>query len=1128
MKISKKSYWKGLEQLTNDPDFVKNAEKEFPQYLAMKDAYGDNTQPEEEAPKSTSRRDFLKLMGFSVAAVSLAACETPVKKAIPYLNAPEEMVPTIPNYYASTFSLDGEYASVLVKTREGRPIYIEPNKFAEGEGGVSTRAISSVLSLYDNEKVRFATKAGEKTEWKKLDDEVKAALASAGKVTIVSNTIISPSTEAVITKFKAKYANVTHVTYDAISQSAKLKANKTNFGKEVIPSYHFDKVKVVVGLGADFLQDTRNAAAYAKTRRVSKEKTDMSRHYQFESLYSMTGGNADYRTPIKPSQEGLVAAHLYNMVAGSAGMQTIEGLPKIDIAHLEKCAKDLKNAKSKSIVISGSNDPNVQMIVNAINQALGNYGHTLELDAPSHLAKGNDAKMAQFVDDLAKGSIGAVIFYNCNPVYDHPMGDKIAEGIKKAKLSVATSDRLDETASLCTYNAPDRHYLESWNDYEPRTGFFSVAQPTIRPIFDTRQVQDSLLVWADQKGDYKNFMKGFWKDNLFAKQAEYNNFNDFWNRLLHDGIFQTTGKITYKVPATIPTAITADIDSVAQVGTPQSNQQAQNSQEEEVESRTVYTSSAEGNFNWADIAAAIKKTYKADNEGLELVLYHAPAMGSGAMANNPWVQETPDPMTKLAWGHAILISPDKAKEMDIVVKEINTKQVTLKVGGVEATLPAVILPGLPNNTIGLALGYGRGKEAGKIATEAGGVNAFKMVSLKDNALHYAVTEGVELSTANETTKIALTQTHNTYLGRETIIQEALLEDYRDIARFKEMRYDPQIETSKGAMDPEDISLWDINGDWYGDRDKNKPGAKARAENKKELTEAEKEIWLKKHPLKADKHLYPIHHWGMVVDLNTCTGCSACISACSLENNVPIVGKEEVIRRRDMHWIRIDRYFSSESNTPSDYKGLKKVAENPEVVFQPMMCQHCNNAPCETVCPVAATTHSSEGLNQMTYNRCVGTKYCANNCPYKVRRFNWFKYHQNNDFDYYMNNDIGRMVLNPDVTVRSRGVMEKCSMCIQRIQEGKLRARRERRKLEDGEVQVACASACPTDAITFGDLNNPESKIVKLLEPELGERAYNVLKEINVRPNVWYLTKIRNKDEADRFHSKEAQTEKTEA
>ena len=1022
MKENKKTYWKGLEQLSNDPEFVKNADREFAEMPSSLNEDGIAT-----------RRDFLKLMGFSVAAASLAACETPIRKAIPYVNKPIDINPSIPNYYASTYSSGGDYASIVVKTREGRPIKIDGNELSPiTKGKVNAIVEASVLSLYDKQRVASPMLAGAASDWAKVDAHVKSKLAAAGTVKIVTNTILSPSTEKALQEFSVAFGGAEVVVYDSISNYGITKASEVYYGQAILPSYHFDKAKTIVSFGADFLgtwiSPIEFAGAYAKTRKISKDKAEMSRHFQFESNLSLTGANADYRTPIKASQSGLAVLALYNAIAAKAGVAPVAGA-KVEVAHLDKAAKELWATKGASLVVSGSNDPNVQVVIHAINELLGNNGATVDFSTPVYFRKGNDSRMNQFITELKGGSVGAVIFYNCNPVYDHPRGADLAAGIAKAKLSIATNGTLDETSSLVQVIAPDHHFLESWNDFQPKKGQYSLAQPTISPLFKTRQAQDSFLTWAGSTVSYYDYLQANWTSSLYATQGAGATFQEFWDRALYNGVISE---------ATVSS-------SVAPVGQ-------------------------------VDAAAAeVSKSYAAANAGAELVVYSKIGIGSGTFANNPWLQEMADPITKATWDNYLTVSQKWASDNGVSMVEENTKKAKLTVNGKSIVVPILVQPGQANGTFGLALGYGRTK-AGRVA-DGVGVNAYDLLDTSKGFVNFDLTTKVEVVATEETYKIARTQTHQTFMGRENVIQEATLAEYKKDASAG--RYKPEIYKDGEFIKPSKISLW-------------------------------------------SGHKYSQHHWGLAIDMNSCIGCGACTIACQVENNVAVVGKQEVLNRREMAWIRIDRYYSSDAPA-DDLSGMEIAAENPEVTFQPMMCQQCNNAPCETVCPVAATTHSSEGLNQMTYNRCIGTRYCANNCPYKVRRFNWFKYHDNKDFagvNIAQNDDLGKMVLNPDVTVRVRGVMEKCSMCVQRIQAGKLTAKREKRTVVDGEINVACAVACPTDALQFGDMNDPSSKISKLLKieesdaasKEVGEeRAYHVLEEINVSPNVWYFTKIRNKE-----------------
>ncbi|GAA4316084.1 TAT-variant-translocated molybdopterin oxidoreductase [Nibribacter koreensis] len=990
-------YWRGVEELNNTPEFQKHAHDEFPEFLPVSEASGS-----EKSADVAPRRDFLKLLGFGIAATTLASCEAPVRKAIPYLNKPEEVEPGIANWYASTYFNGDIYNSILVKTREGRPIKIEGNTLSPiTRGGTHARSQASLLSLYDNARLQGPTAKGKAATWSQVDQEIRTRLTGIqGKVVLVSNTIISPSTKAVIREFGAQFPSFEHVTYDANSASALLKANGG-----VVPGYDFSKAKVIVSLGADFLGAWISPIEYAKqyivNRKITADNPVMSRHFQFETNLSLTGANADVRVPVKPSEYGAVAAALYNAVAGGGAIQA----PTTSVAkQIEVAAKELLANRGAALVVSDSNDAAVQTLVTAINNTLGANGATINTSAPSYVRQGDDARMLRLINDMNAGSVGAVIFYGANPAYDHPLSQQVIAGIKKVGLKISFADRADETAMLADYICPDSHYLESWNDFEPKRGFLSLAQPAISPIFKTRQAQDSLLKWSGSTSDYYTMIQRTWSGVVGGGAG--------WDKAVHDGV--ATGSTGANEPT------------------------------------------ANAPMTMAAAAVSINKASRAAGKNVELAIYEKVAIGAGQLANNPWLQEMSDPTTKATWDNYVTISAAMAKELN--VEQNDVLRVTAKGKSVE--LPALIQPGQAKGTVGIAIGYGR-THAGQAANNVG-ANVYPLVSVVDNGLVFANTVTLEKVGADK--PIAQTQTHHTVMGR-IVVQESTLKQYqkdpKDVTKYI------RIATAEGPQKPQNVSLW-------------------------------------------QDYEYKDHHWGMVIDLNSCIGCGACTIGCQVENNVAVVGKQEVLNRREMHWMRIDRYYSSDATRENGgFTAMEDPSENPTVIFQPMMCQHCNHAPCETVCPVAATMHSSEGLNQMVYNRCVGTRYCANNCPYKVRRFNWFNYANNDKFDYNMNNDLGKMVLNPDITVRSRGVMEKCSFCVQRIQTGKLEAKKEGRRPKDGEVVSACAQACPTNAIVFGDMLDQTSEISKILNREKGERAFHVLEELNTQPNVTYLTKIRN-------------------
>ena len=987
-----KKYWKGLAELANDPAIENLKHNEFVEKIPVDDFLGDS---ETLSNTNTSRRDFLKFLGFSTAAATLAACETPVIKSIPYVVKPEEITPGVANWYASTFYDGNDFANVLVKTREGRPIFIKPNDLSSA--APNARVISSVLSLYDSNRLKGVMKNGESVSWSAADADIKDRLSSIdGDVVVLTNTIISPTTKSLLNAFSKKYA-AKHVQYDAISHQGMLDANKDSFGQRVLPSYHIDKADVLVSFGADFLGNWLNSSfekQYIANRNPKSGK--MSRHFQIETNMSLSGSNADVRIPVKPSEKLNLIENLFNALKGNAAAND----------KIKDIVSELSAAKGKSLVICDSNDKAVQIMVNAINDMLGNYGKTIDLTQPSFLRAGDDNAVAQLVQDMNDGKVGALIISGVNPSYTLANAEAFNEGLKKVSLTISTALSMDETSTNVEYVCPDRHYLESWGDAKATLNQVAFTQPTIQPLFDSRQFQESLMTWSGDDSDYYTYLKNYWRSKVS------------WSSSLHDGLV-------------------------------------------ELSSDSLSVSSFSANVN----------SISSQANGLELALYQSNSIGDGSQSNNPWLQELPDPITRACWDNYLTISATTAREngltnWNISDGALNGDMVRLTVGDrVIENVPVLIQPGQAIGTLGLALGYGR-TAAGKVGNGVG-VNAYSLAI--DN--NYTFSD-VKIEKVEGEHGFASVQLHHTMMGRD-LIKETTLAEY--IADPKAGNPDLLFDTHKGKLFADEVSLWKEFDHETG------------------------------------------HFWNLSIDLTSCIGCNACVVACHSENNVPVVGKEEVRKSRDMHWLRIDRYFSSDMTEEvaeeqglgvvSKYKAMEVPSENPDVAFQPVMCQHCNHAPCETVCPVAATSHSAEGQNHMAYNRCVGTRYCANNCPYKVRRFNWFDYAENDAFDYNMNDDLGKMVLNPDVTVRVRGVMEKCSMCIQMIQKTKLDAKRDGRKVLDKDAQTACSIACPTNALVFGDVND-ESSEVRTLKSD--ERKYFLLEAINTAPSVFYQTKIRNR------------------
>jgi len=1042
--MSQKQYWKGLDELNNTDAHKEVVENEFRESLPfdVSDSLLGSTAP---------RRDFLKYLGFSTAAAILAAsCEMPVRRAIPYAIKPEDIVPGVPNYYASTFADGGDYCAVIIKTRDGRPIKLEGNpKSSITKGGTSARVQASVLNLYDKARLRQPQADGKEASFDAIDRQIKEALtANARPAYILTSSILSPSTKEVIAQFLAKYPGSKHVVADPVSYSGMLLANEASYGKRALPSYHFDKAETIVSLGADFLGTWLSPIEFAKQysagRRISAKNLKMSKHYQVESVHSLTGANADHRATCRPSESGAVAVALYNAVVN--GTAPSFGSKKLNEV-IAKAAADLK--KGNGLVVSGSNDVNIQTVVNAINDKIGANGTTINWGVTANYKQGIDADMVALVEAMNAGQVGTLIIHGLNPVYEYHDSKKFVDGLAKVPVTVSTADRMDETAQKVKFVVPDHHFLENWGDAEPKTGFFSLQQPGIAPLFKTRAFQDNLLTWAGATTTYADFWKQYWMGKL-GGQANF-------DQTLQEGILE-------------PAAETF--------------------------------SGAAFSGNVADAVSKIQAVKPAT--GIEVVVYQKVAIGhGGAWSNNPWLLEMPDPITKATWDNYAAVSPARAKELHAELNgqnEVDPKKHVIKVkaNGVEMELPIVVVPGMHNDVVGVALGFGRDAKVGRAAASdatKGGKNAYPFTSFNGQTVLYTAPATVE-----ETGKlydIAITQTHHSYEGRPVVHEFTAEEFAKNPNVLIEERYE---EIGKFTALP-----------WVEGK---KEGEGHKEENAGEMSEK------MDAGFRENATLYPNYdneaghqgiHWGMSFDLNSCIGCGACVVGCQAENNISVVGKEHVAKAHEMHWIRIDRYFS----------GMPEDPDSIQTVFQPMTCQHCDNAPCENVCPVSATNHSSEGLNQMAYNRCIGTKYCANNCPYKVRHFNWMDWNGADCFDdnLYedgrrddMNDDLTRMVLNPDVTVRSRGVMEKCSFCVQRLQDGKLNAKKAGRPLIDGEVKTACQQACPTDAITFGNYYDKESAIYKLRQQDQKERLFYVLEQIHTLPNVSYLAKVRNTDE----------------
>jgi len=941
-----------------------------------------------------SRRSFIEMIGFSAAALAFSSCRAPEQKIIPYLKQPVEFTPGVASWFASTCGGCSAGCGVLVKVRDGRPIKIEGNpEHPLSGGGLCAVAHGMVFGLYDSGRLRQPHIGSKPATWDEVDRQILDILAATQKtrdrVRLLTGTITSPTSREVIAKFLSQFKDGKHIVYEAVSTAAIREAHERTHKTPAIPQYRFDKTKLVVSFGADFLgtwispiQFTRQ---YTTSRDLREGRREMLRHVQFESLMSLTGSNADTRVKVSPVEEIGALLLLAKLIAPkeTAAFALIDDSrisPRLREA-VQQAANELLKLNGESLVISGSNDIDVQCVVNAVNQALGNYGKTLDLNAASNQNQGADQRIAELVREMNAGEVGALIISGANPAYDYYANEEFTNALAKVPLKVSLNPTLDETSRLVDYVCPRHHFLEAWDDAEPIRGVLSLNQPTIAPLFQTRAYQESLLRWSGDGRSFYDVLRQSWKDGLLAQQKTHATFDEFWDHSLQDGfaVLQTQAS---EQPPFVAERLN---ESVAKLN-----------------------------------------TRSAEYEGkLTAVFYEKIGLRDGTHANNPWLHELPDPISKITWDNYACLSPTLAEKFALeegTIVRISNPATTIE-------LPVHIQPGQHDDCVAIALGYGR-TSAGKAGNDIG-VNAYPLVRFDNGTLQYQAA-GITLEKTSAKVQLASTQLHQT-LGGRPLVKEFTLDEY--------------LKEHKGEERPESKSIW-------------------------------------------KDYQYGEHKWAMVVDLNACIGCSACILSCQAENNVPVVGKDEVRRQREMHWIRLDRYTLGSGDDLS-------------VVYQPVMCNQCDNASCESVCPVLATVHSSEGLNMQVYNRCVGTRYCENNCPYKVRRFNWF---ENQHAD-----PIANLALNPDVTVRSRGVMEKCTFCVQRIEEAKIHARNEGRNIRDGEIQTACQQSCPARAITFGDLVDADSRAGKLKHDE---RDYILLEEVNLRPQISYLAKVRNSEEAE--------------
>jgi len=959
MNQTGKQYWRSLEQLSNTPQFSEWLHREFPESAAVLD--------------SSSRRTMLKLMAASFGLAGLTACSRPVEKILPAAKGSEEYTPGKPVFYSTVMPLNGAATGLIVETHEGRPTKIEGNPEHSSSGGAcSAFAQASILDLYDPDRARFVTHETRQSSWDEFFAFAKphfdpTQMGAGEGLRFLSQTVNSPSLDAVREHVLRRYPKARWVEYEPVSRDEELAGSELAFGRRLQAHYRFDRADVVVSLDADFLgldsPEVRYSRDFSRRRRVASEKDSMNRLYIAESQYSVTGAMADHRFRMRAAEVPDFAADLARELGVLPPALTVLNANSRG-KRAAAVARDLKRSRERSIVIAGPRQPaEVHALAHLMNYALGNVGRTVVYTESPFVPQLTALK--ELAEEMAAGKISTLVILGGNPVYDAPADLEFGAAMKKVAVTIHLSVSQNETSALAKWHLPEAHYLEAWGDARALDGTASIQQPMIRPLYGGKtaaEVLAALTGYKDQRA--YDIVRNYWMAKWPARDAE-----SMWRRCLHDGVIPGTQyPLVEPKPGKAPELRPSEAPA-----------------------------------------------------GLELAFYPSASVWDGRFANNGWLQETPEPMTKLTWDNAALVSPATAREFGLATGDL----INIEVQGRQVPMPVWIQPGHADGAISVALGYGRTR-CGRVGGNVGH-NAYRIRTTAN--FHFG---SASIQKTGRKYRLASAQEHFAMEGRAPV-REATLEEYRKEPHF--------AAEHKG----EAFSI-------FGDFDYSKG-----------------------------------YQWGMVIDLNACIGCNACTVACQAENNIPIVGKDQVARGREMHWIRLDRYYTG----PED---------DPQAVTQPMNCQQCERAPCESVCPVGATSHSPEGLNDMAYNRCVGTRYCANNCPFKVRRFNFLNYHKGLT-------ETEKMAFNPDVTVRMRGVMEKCTYCVQRIEEKRIQAKLEgRRPIRDGEITPACAQTCPAEAIVFGNINDPNSRVAKLKKLN---RNYTLLDELNLKPRTSYLAKLRN-------------------
>jgi molybdopterin-containing oxidoreductase family iron-sulfur binding subunit len=974
-ELGGRSYWRGLEELAGTEGFREFLHREFPRQAS-------------EWTDTVSRRQFLNIMGASLALAGLSACtRNPVEKIVPFVKAPEGIVPGKPLFYATALTQGGVATGVLVESQMGRPIKIEGNDLHPASlGATDARMQASILSLYDPDRSQVLKHLGDVRPWSSflaaLRDAMTAQKAGNGRgLRILTETVTSPTLAGQLDQVLAEMPEARWHQYEPVNRDSARQASRWAFGEDVDVHFDLSPARVILSLDADFLFAGAGSLKYIRDftagRRVSDAGhggheghgggSEMNRLYMVESSFTSTGAKADHRLALSSRE----IEDFTRSLAANLGIAVSPGSPGGRVsAWAAAVAKDLKAHPGHTAIIPGdAQPPAVHLLALAMNQALGNIGRTVFVTDPVEarpVIQGES--IAELVRDMAARKVELLVILGGNPVYNAPADLRFGENLDMVGLRVHLSPYVDETSVRCHWHVPETHSLEMWSDARAFDGTASVIQPLIAPLYEGKSAHEIVAALSGQSDrTAHDAVREQWK-----KTVNVADFEAWWRRTLHDGVVENTAFPARDVPP-------VRLDRLPMEG---------------------------------GRGAA----------GIEIILRPDPSIHDGRFANNGWLQELPKPLTQLTWDNAALVSPALAQKLGLQ----NEEMVEVTAGGSKITLAAWILPGLPGDSVTIHLGYGRTR-AGRVGNGAG-ADAYLLRTSRQEWAGPA-----ELKRTGRRGSLACTQLHHSMEGRHLIRSASLAEHNRNPHWAHELAHEP--DPSLTMYPP-----FEYNG----------------------------------------------NAWGMAVDLTACVGCNACVTACQAENNIPVVGKSQVMNGREMHWIRIDRYFEG---------GL----DQPQVLQQPVMCQHCENAPCEVVCPVQATVHNHEGLNDMIYNRCVGTRYCANNCPYKVRRFNFLQYSDQETASL-------RLLANPDVTVRTRGVMEKCSYCVQRINVARIEARKEDRPLSDGEIATACQQACPAGAIVFGDVNDPRSRVARLKASALN---YGILADLNTRPRTTYLAEIRN-------------------